>query len=231
MQYECHNLVKKYHSGGGELYALKNVDVNFEQGKITTILGPSGSGKTTLLNMVSGLDKVDSGEILFEGTDISGYSESKLSKYRRENTGFIFQSYNLISTLSVRENIELGEYLSKNSLDIDEILEEVGLTEHADKFPHQLSGGQQQRVAIARAIINNPAVVIADEPTGNLDPESSKEIMNLLEEISRRGTTVVMVTHDRQMVNTYKHRTITIESGYISHDTKNGGYNDDLQSW
>lgn len=215
MQYECNDLVKKYQSGGGELYALKNVSVNFEQGKITTILGPSGSGKTTLLNMVSGLDKVDSGEILFEGTDISGYNESKLSKYRRNNTGFIFQSYNLISTLTVRENIELGEYLSKNSLDIDEILAEVGLTEHAQKFPHQLSGGQQQRVAIARVLVKNPKVMFCDEPTGALDEESGRKVLDLLQNLNEKyGTTLVMVTHNPNIAD-MSHQVIHFKNGEI----------------
>ncbi len=215
MQYECHNLVKKYQSGGGELFALKNVDVNFHKGKITTILGPSGSGKTTLLNMVSGLDKIDSGEIIFEGKDISGYSESKLSKYRRDNTGFIFQSYNLISTLTVRENIELGEYLSKNSLSIDEILEEVGLTEHADKFPHQLSGGQQQRVAIARVLVKNPKVMFCDEPTGALDEESGRKVLELLQNLNTKyGTTLVMVTHNPNIAD-MSHQVIYFKNGEI----------------
>lgn len=215
MQYECKNLVKKYKSGGGELFALNNVDVNFEKGKITTILGPSGSGKTTLLNMVSGLDSIDSGVINFEGKDISGYSESKLSKYRRNNTGFIFQSYNLISTLTVRENIELGEYLSKNSLSIDEILEEVGLTDHADKFPHQLSGGQQQRVAIARVLVKNPKVMFCDEPTGALDEVSGRKVLDLLQSLNEKyGTTLVMVTHNPNIAD-MSHQVIYFKNGEI----------------
>lgn len=215
MQYECQKLVKKYHSGSGDLYALKNVDVNFEKGKITTILGPSGSGKTTLLNMVSGLDRVDSGQILFEGVDISGYNEAKLSKYRRANTGFIFQSYNLISTLTVRENIELGEYLSKNSLAVDEILEEVGLTEHTDKFPHQLSGGQQQRVAIARVLVKNPKVIFCDEPTGALDEESGRKVLELLQNLNNKyGTTLVMVTHNPNIAH-MSHQVIYFKNGEI----------------
>lgn len=221
MQYECKNLVKKYKSGAGELYALKEVNVGFEQGKITTILGPSGSGKTTLLNMVSGLDKIDSGEIIFEGTDISRYSEAKLSKYRRDNTGFIFQSYNLISTLSVRENIELGHYLSKNSLDIDEILEEVGLTEHGDKYPHQLSGGQQQRVAIARVLVKNPKVMFCDEPTGALDEVSGRKVLELLQSLNTKyGTTLVMVTHNPNIAN-MSHQVIYFRNGEIHEIKKN----------
>lgn len=215
MQYECKQLVKKYHSGSGELYALNKVDINFEKGKITTILGPSGSGKTTLLNMISGLDKIDSGQILFEGTDISKYSESELSKYRRNNTGFIFQSYNLISTLTVRENIELGQYLSKDSLSIDQILKEVGLTEHCDKFPHQLSGGQQQRVAIARVLVKNPKVIFCDEPTGALDEESGRKVLDLLQNLNMKyNTTLIMVTHNPNIAH-MSHSVVYFKNGII----------------
>lgn len=221
MQYDCKNLVKKYISGGNELYALDNVDVSFEKGNITTILGPSGSGKTTLLNMVSGLDKLDSGTINFEGVDISGYNEAKLSKYRRQNTGFIFQSYNLISTLTVRENIELGEYLSKNSLDVDEILEEVGLTEHSEKFPHQLSGGQQQRVAIARVLVKNPKVMFCDEPTGALDEKSGRKVLELLQNLNTKyGTTLIMVTHNPNIAD-MSHQVIHFKNGNIVDVIKN----------
>ncbi len=216
MQYQCSNLVKKYKSGTGELYALKNVDINFEKGKITAILGPSGSGKTTLLNMVSGLDKIDSGEIKFEGTDISNYNEKKLSKYRRENTGFIFQSYNLISTLTVYENIELGQYLSKDSLNIDDILLEVGLSEHKDKFPHQLSGGQQQRVAIARVLVKNPKVMFCDEPTGALDEDSGRKVLDLLQNLNQKyGTTLIMVTHNPNIAD-MSHQVVHFKNGEIA---------------
>lgn len=226
MQYQCQNLIKKYQSGGEDLYALDNVNVNFEAGKVTTILGPSGSGKTTLLNMISGLDQIDSGSIKFEGEEISSLNERKLSKYRRNNTGFIFQSYNLISTLTVRENIELGEYLSKSSLDIDEVLAEVGLSEHADKFPHQLSGGQQQRVAIARVLVKNPKVIFCDEPTGALDEQSGRNVLKLLQDLNiKYATTLIMVTHNPNIAN-MSHQVIYFKNGKV-HETK---YNEQILS-
>ena len=195
--YHAKNLIKKYKNGEEELYALNDVDVYFEQNKINTILGPSGSGKTTSLNMLSGLDRIDSGEILFEGEDISKLKEKGLTKYRRDNIGFIFQSYNLISTLTARENVELGAYLSKDALNVDEVLEEVGLTDHKDKYPHQLSGGMQQRVTIAMAIINNPKILIADEPTTALDITTSVQILYLLKEIMKNyGISILFITHD-----------------------------------
>lgn len=226
MQYQCQNLIKKYQSGGEDLYALDNVNVNFEAGKVTTILGPSGSGKTTLLNMISGLDQIDSGSIKFEGEEISSLNERKLSKYRRNNTGFIFQSYNLISTLTVRENIELGEYLSKSSLDIDDVLAEVGLSEHADKFPHQLSGGQQQRVAIARVLVKNPKVIFCDEPTGALDEQSGRNVLKLLQDLNiKYATTLIMVTHNPNIAN-MSHQVIYFKNGKV-HETK---YNEQILS-
>lgn len=221
MQYVCNDLIKKYKSGGEDLYALKNVSVNFEKGKITTILGPSGSGKTTLLNMISGLDSVDSGDITFEGNLISNYDDKQLTKYRRTNIGFIFQSYNLISTLTVRENIQLGEYLSNNSLNIDDILNEVGLQAHANKFPHQLSGGQQQRVAIARVLVKNPKVIFCDEPTGALDEESGRKVLELLQSLNQKyNTTLIMVTHNPNIAN-MSHKVIYFKNGQINKTVEN----------
>lgn len=213
--FKTNNIVKKYQNGDDTLYALKEVDVEIEKGDITTILGPSGSGKTTLLNSLSGLDKISSGEIFFENEEISKYSESNLTKYRRNNTGFIFQSYNLISTLTVRENVELGEYLSKNSLDVDDVLDEVGLTEHKNKFPHQLSGGQQQRVAIARVLVKNPKVVFCDEPTGALDEETGRKVLDLLQKLNEKyNTTLIMVTHNPNIAD-MSNKVIYFNSGKI----------------
>lgn len=218
--FETKNLIKKYKSGSEYLFALNGVSVELPQGKITTILGPSGSGKTTLLNVLSGLDQVDSGEINFENKNISKLNiaklnERELTKYRRNNTGFIFQSYNLISTLTVRENIELGEYLSKNSLDIDEVLKEVELFEHRNKFPHQLSGGQQQRVAIARVLVKNPNVIFCDEPTGALDEKSGKKVLALLQNLNEKyNTTLIMVTHNPNIAN-MSHKVINFKDGQI----------------
>ncbi len=191
------NLVKKYENGEEYLYALNDVSINFLENQINVILGPSGSGKTTLLNVLSGLDNVDSGEILFSGENIANKNQNELTLYRRQNTGFIFQSYNLISTLTVRENIELGAYISKNPLDVDEIIDEVGLSAHANKFPYQLSGGQQQRVAIARVVVKNPKVIFCDEPTGALDETSGRKVLDLLQKLNEKyQTTLIMVTHN-----------------------------------
>ncbi|MGL4590151.1 MAG: ABC transporter ATP-binding protein [Mycoplasmatales bacterium] len=219
--YQAKNLVKAYQSGEGKLFALNDVSVEINKGQITTILGPSGSGKTTLLNMLSGLDNIDSGQIMFEGKDIAKNSQTKMTNYRRENTGFIFQSYNLISTLTVRENVELGAYLSKNALDIDQVLEEVGLTEHKAKYPHQLSGGQQQRVAIARVLVKNPKVIFCDEPTGALDEKSGRIVLDLLQKLNEKyHTTLVMVTHNPNIAH-MSNKVIYFNSGKIINIVEN----------
>lgn len=215
MLYSAKNLVKKYKAGDDYLYALNGVDIDFENGKINTILGPSGSGKTTLLNILSGLDDVTTGEIMFEGNDISKYGQKQLTKYRRENIGFIFQSYNLISTLTLRENVELGAYLSKNPQNVDDILEEVGLTDHKNKYPHQISGGQQQRVAIARVLVKNPKIIFCDEPTGALDEESGRKVLDLLQKLNKKyKTTLIMVTHNPN-IGDMSERVIHFNSGEI----------------
>ncbi len=217
----CKNLVKKYKSGEGILKALDNVSVTFEENKINTILGPSGSGKSTLLNVLSTLDYVNSGEILFMGKDISKYSEKMRTKYRRDNIGFVFQGYNLISTLTAKENVELGAYLSKDGLDVDEMLKEVGLYEHRDKYPHQLSGGQQQRVAIARVLTKNPKVIFCDEPTGALDEESGRKVLDLLQKLTKKyGTTLIMVTHNVNIAN-MSHKVVHFNSGKIVKEDEN----------
>lgn len=218
--YKVHNLVKKYSAGDQELYALDGVSVDIDRGKVTTILGPSGSGKTTLLNMLSTLDQVDSGSIDFEDNDIAFYNDREKTAYRRENIGFIFQSYNLISTLTVRENVELGAYLSKNALDVDDTLNQVGLEDHKDKYPHQLSGGQQQRVAIARVLVKNPKVIFCDEPTGALDEESGRIVLDLLQKLNEKyGTTLIMVTHNPN-ISEMSNKVIHFNSGKIvSEDT------------
>ena len=219
--YETIDVIKKYKNGDGEIFALNNVNVYFEKGKVSTILGPSGSGKTTLLNVLSGLDNLSEGQILFDGTDISKYNESKLTQYRRVNTGFIFQSYNLISTLTVRENVELGAYISQNGLDVDEVLDEVGLTEHKAKYPHQLSGGQQQRVAIARVLVKNPKVIFCDEPTGALDEVSGRKVLDLLQKLNEKyKTTLIMVTHNPNIAD-MSHKVIYFRDGKIVKELEN----------
>ncbi len=219
--YDAKNLIKKYKNGEEELFALNDVNVQFIEGKINTILGPSGSGKTTLLNMLSGLDQVNSGEIIFDNTDIANISEKKKTLYRRENIGFIFQSYNLISTLTVRENVELGQKLSDNPLSIEEVIDQVGLNEHIDKFPHQLSGGQQQRVAIARVLVKNPRVIFCDEPTGALDEKSGRNVLKLLQDLNEKyQTTLIMVTHNANIAD-MSHKVVYFNSGKIIKEISN----------
>ncbi len=221
MLFKTEKIIKKYQNGTDYLYALNEVDVEFEAEKINTILGPSGSGKTTLLNMLSGLDSIDSGVIEFEGKDISKFNRKQLTKYRRENTGFIFQSYNLISTLTVRENVELARHISKNPLDIDEVIEQVDLTSHANKYPHQLSGGQQQRVAIARVLVKNPKVIFCDEPTGALDEKSGRVVLDLLQKLNEKyKTTLIMVTHNNNIAN-MSHKVIYFKDGKIHNEVVN----------
>ncbi len=215
MLYEVKGISKIYTNGEVENKALDNVNLTINENETVTILGPSGSGKTTLLNMLSGLDSVDSGVIKFKGKDITKYNEAKLTKYRRDNTGFIFQSYNLVATLTVRENVQLGAQLSKNSLDVDEMIKKVGLQDHIDKFPHQLSGGQQQRVAIARVLVKNPEVIFCDEPTGALDEQSGREVLDLLQKLTQEYyTTLIMVTHNVNIAN-MSHKVIYFKNGKI----------------
>ncbi|MBL0701684.1 MAG: ABC transporter ATP-binding protein [Spiroplasma sp.] len=219
--FKAKNLVKSYKNGLEFIYALNHVDVTFEAEKINTILGPSGSGKTTLLNVLSGLDYVEEGQILFEGNDIAKNNDKKMTEYRRNNIGFIFQSYNLISTLTVRENVELGAYLSKKPLVIDEVLDQVGLMDLKDRYPHQLSGGQQQRVAIARVLVKNPKVIFCDEPTGALDEVSGRNVLDLLQKLNEKyKTTLIMVTHNPNIAN-MSHKVITFNSGKIVETKEN----------
>jgi putative ABC transport system ATP-binding protein len=185
------------------------------------ILGPSGSGKSTLLNVIGGLDRIDSGEVLVNGNEISNMNNKDLSLYRRDNLGFIFQFYNLVPNLTVKENIEVCEYLTKSPLDLNELLHTLGLWEHKDKFPKQLSGGQQQRTAIARALIKNPKLLLCDEPTGALDYKTSKEILALLEEVNTHyGTTMLIVTHNNA-IQDMVHKVIKIRDGQIVKDIEN----------
>lgn len=221
MLFETKDIVRKYKSGEGILYALNKVNVTIEEGKVTTILGPSGSGKTTLLNNLSGLDQLTSGQILFNGVDITKFNDKQLTTYRRENTGFIFQNYNLIGTLSARENVALGAYLNKSAFKIDDIIKEVGLEEHKNKFPHQLSGGQQQRIAIARVLVKNPKVIFCDEPTGALDEENGRKVLQLLQDLNKKyNTTIIMVTHNPNIAN-MSHKVINFRNGNIDNIKEN----------
>lgn len=221
MYLEVNNLKKSYGEGGSFTQVLKGVSVSVSQSTMCVIQGTSGSGKSTLLNCIGGLDRMDSGSIQVDGKEIYGLSQDKLSDYRRENLGFIFQFYNLVPNLTVRENIQLCEYLTDNPLHLEELLEVLGLTEHQNKFPSQLSGGQQQRCAIARALIKNPKLLLCDEPTGALDSRTSRDILILLEEVNHRyGTTMLIVTHNNSIKNMVD-QIIVLKDGQIIQDYQN----------
>lgn len=188
---------KGFGEGDSRVEVLKDVSFGVEKGEMCVMLGPSGSGKSTLLNIVGGIETADSGSITVGEDRLESLSEKGLSLYRRKHLGYIFQSYNLIGNLTVKENIEVGRYLGENPLPVDSIIKGLGLWEHKDKLPNQISGGQQQRTAIGRAIIKNPDVLLCDEPTGALDYATSKEILKLISQVSEEyGTTVLMVTHN-----------------------------------
>lgn len=221
MYLEVKNLKKSYGEGGSYIQVLKGITTGVEQGEMCVIQGTSGSGKSTLLNCVGGLDTVDAGSILIDGREIAGLKAEALSDYRRDNLGFIFQFYNLVPNLTVRENIQVCEYLAEQPLDMEELLETLGLTEHQNKFPSQLSGGQQQRCAIARALIKNPKLLLCDEPTGALDSKTSRDILILLEEINQRyGTTMLIVTHNNAIKNMVD-QVIVIKDGEVRKDYRN----------
>ena len=194
---EINQIRKSYGSGESRVEVLKGIDLSVEQGEFCVLLGPSGSGKSTLLNIIGGIDQADSGDICIRGERMADMKEKKLTLYRRKHLGYIFQMYNLIPNLTVRENIEVGAYLSDRPLDVDELLQTLGLYEHRKKLPNQLSGGQQQRTAIGRAIVKNPDILLCDEPTGALDYNTSKDILELIERVNQKyGNTVIMVTHN-----------------------------------
>ena len=183
---EIRGIKKSFGTGDSRVNVLKGLDLDIEKGEFCVLLGPSGSGKSTLLNIIGGIDGADEGSITIEGERLEDMTEKKLSLYRRKHLGYIFQMYNLISNLTVRENIEVGAYLSDHPLDVDELLHTLGLYEHQKKLPNQLSGGQQQRTAIGRAIVKNPDILLCDEPTGALDYHTSKEILKLIETVNQR---------------------------------------------
>ena len=209
------DIKKAYGEGGGYNQVLKGITTQVEKGEMCVILGPSGCGKSTFLNAIGGLDSIDSGSILVDGKEIVGLKPSELARYRKENLGFVFQFYNLVGDLTVKENIQICEHLASDPLDMDELLEILGLTAMAKRFPAQLSGGQQQRVAIARALIKNPKLLLCDEPTGALDSKTSKDILILLERINQQyGTTMLMVTHN-EAIKDMAHRVIFLKDGYV----------------
>lgn len=212
---EISQIRKSFGEGDSRVEVLKGIDVGIEKGEFCVLLGPSGSGKSTLLNIIGGIDNADSGYISIGGEKTEGMSEKALSLYRRKHLGYIFQMYNLIPNLNIRENIEVGAYLSDNPLDVNELLNILGLYEHRHKLPNQLSGGQQQRTAIGRAIIKNPDILLCDEPTGALDFKTSKEILKLIEDVNKQyGNTIIMVTHNDAIKN-MADRVIKLHDGMI----------------
>lgn len=218
---EIHQIKKGFGSNDSRVEVLKGIDLNIQRGEFCVLLGPSGSGKSTLLNIIGGIDRADSGDIGIDGEKMADMNEKRLTQYRRKHLGYIFQMYNLIPDLSVRENIEVGAYLSDKPLDIEELLVTLGLKEHEHKLPNQLSGGQQQRCAIGRAIIKNPDILLCDEPTGALDYNTSKEILKLIETVNQKyGNTVIMVTHN-DAIKDMADRVVKLKDGMIRSDALN----------
>ena len=218
---EIKGIKKSFGAGESRVDVLKGIDLEIEKGEFCVLLGPSGSGKSTLLNIIGGIDGADAGSITIQGEQLEDMNEKKLSLYRRKHLGYIFQMYNLISNLTVRENIEVGAYLSNHPLDVDELLHTLGLYEHQKKLPNQLSGGQQQRTAIGRAIVKNPDILLCDEPTGALDYHTSKEILKLIETVNQRyGNTIIMVTHN-DAIKDMADRVVKLRDGMIRKNYRN----------
>ena len=218
---EIRGIKKSFGTGDSHVNVLKGLDLDIEKGVFCVLLGPSGSGKSTLLNIIGGIDAADEGSITIEGERLEDMTEKKLSMYRRKHLGYIFQMYNLIPNLTVRENIEVGAYLSEQPLDVDELLHTLGLYEHQRKLPNQLSGGQQQRTAIGRAIVKNPDILLCDEPTGALDYHTSKEILKLIETVNQRyGNTIIMVTHN-DAIKDMADRVVKLRDGMIRKNYRN----------
>ena len=212
---EIKQIKKSFGAGDSRVEVLQGIDLKIERGEFCVLLGPSGSGKSTLLNIIGGIDGADSGSITIDGERIEDMTEKKLSLYRRKHLGYIFQMYNLIPNLTVRENIEVGAYLSDKPLDVDELLHTLGIYEHQRKLPNQLSGGQQQRTAIGRAIVKNPDILLCDEPTGALDYNTSKDILRLIETVNQKyGNTIVMVTHN-DAIKDMADRVVKLRDGMI----------------
>ena len=218
---EIKGIKKHFGEGDSRIEVLKGIDMEIEKGELCVLLGPSGSGKSTLLNIIGGIDGADSGYIAINGEKTADMDEKTLTLYRRKHLGYVFQMYNLIGNLNVKENIEVGAYLSDHALDIDELLHTLGLYEHRYKLPNQLSGGQQQRVSIGRAIVKNPDILLCDEPTGALDYHTSKEILKLIEDVNiKYGNTVIMVTHNEAIRHMADH-VIKLRDGEVRHNEIN----------
>ncbi|AJG99412.1 ABC transporter ATP-binding protein [Clostridium beijerinckii] len=215
------NLRKSYNTGDITTTVLKGTDISLDKSEIGVILGPSGSGKSTLLNIIGGIDRCDSGIVSVDNIDITKLNDSKLTDYRRENIGFIFQFYNLIPNLTVGENIEVVSNISKSPLNVDEVLKAVDMLDKKHRFPRELSGGEQQRVSIARAIVKNPTLLLCDEPTGALDFSTSREILKLLQKVNKEfSTTILMITHNTA-ISAMANKVYRVRSGEIVESTVN----------
>lgn len=218
---EIKGIRKSFGTGDSRVDVLKGLNLEIEKGEFCVLLGPSGSGKSTLLNIIGGIDVADEGSIIIEGEQLEDMTEKKLSLYRRKHLGYIFQMYNLIPNLTVRENIEVGAYLSDRSLDVDELMRTLEIYEHRNKLPNQISGGQQQRTAIGRAIVKNSDILLCDEPTGALDYRTSKEILKLIETVNRKyGNTIIMVTHN-DAIKDMADRVVKLRDGMIRKNYRN----------
>ncbi len=218
---EISNIKKHFGEGDSKVDVLKGIDLSIEKGEICVLLGPSGSGKSTLFNIIGGIENADEGFVSINGEKIADMNEKALTEYRRKHLGYVFQTYNLIPNLTIRENIEVGAYLGKRPLDVDELMKTLGIYDQKDKLPTQLSGGQQQRTSIGRAIVKNPDILLCDEPTGALDYNTSKEILKLIEDINKKyGNTIIMVTHNDAIKNmadrVFKLKDGTIRKTYVN---------------
>ena len=215
------DLKKSFGSGEARQEVLRGMDFTVKKGEFCVLLGPSGSGKSTLLNIIGGIDTPDSGFVSINGDKLEDMDEKQLTTYRRKHLGYVFQMYNLIPNLNVKENIEVGAYLSDNPLDVEEVLTTLGLQDHKYKYPNQLSGGQQQRVSIGRAVVKNPDILMCDEPTGALDYKTSKEILALIEDCNQKyGTTIIMVTHNEAIKYMADH-VVKLRDGVVRHNDIN----------
>ncbi|WP_034450739.1 ABC transporter ATP-binding protein [Butyrivibrio sp. AE2032] len=215
------DLMKSFGTGGARQEVLRGMTFTVAKGEFCVLLGPSGSGKSTLLNIIGGIDTPDSGFVSINGDKLEDMSEKQLTDYRRKHLGYVFQMYNLIPNLNVKENIEVGAFLSDSPLDVEEVITILGLQEHKYKYPNQLSGGQQQRVSIGRAVVKNPDILMCDEPTGALDYKTSKEILALIEECNRvYGSTIIMVTHNEAIRYMADH-VIKLRDGVVRHNDIN----------
>lgn len=218
---EIKGIRKSFGVGDSRVDVLKGLNLEVEKGEFCVLLGPSGSGKSTLLNIIGGIDAADEGSIVIDGEQLEDMTEKKLSMYRRKHLGYIFQMYNLIPNLTVRENIEVGAYLSDRPLDVEELMRTLEIYDHRNKLPNQISGGQQQRTAIGRAIVKNPDILLCDEPTGALDYRTSKEILKLIETVNRKyGNTIIMVTHN-DAIKDMADRVVKLRDGMIRKNYRN----------